>query len=103
RSFLKGIQTHWIPSGIDLEKFNDFRGNNIRDKYRLGSGKIVLGVASIWNKRKGLSDFLLLRSLLPEEYTIVLIGVPRDRIRSLPNGVVGVPRTENTDELAEWY
>lgn len=47
--------------------------HNIQDK------KMVLGVASIWNERKGLNDFIeLSQKLDPDECQIALVGLNDD-------------------------
>ena len=65
--------------------------------------KIVLGVASEWDKRKGLEDFIGLREMLGEEYQIVLVGLNEKQIKTLPKGIIGIRRTENVEQLAGLY
>lgn len=101
-SFLKNIKVHVTPSGIDLSVFYPVN-SDLYEKYKLQNKKIILGCASIWSKRKGLDDFLNLYKLLPEEYQIVLIGLNQKQIQTLPLGIIGISRTESTNELAEWY
>ncbi len=64
---------------------------------------MVLGVAVGWEETKGLPDMLQLRSRLGDEYVIVLVGVPKKKMESLPEGVIGIERTANQTELAEMY
>ena len=63
----------------------------------------MLGVASIWDKRKGLDDFIKLNELLSEEYKIILVGLNKKQIESLPTNIIGIERTESVHELAELY
>ncbi|MCK8623639.1 glycosyltransferase [Prevotella sp. E13-27] len=63
----------------------------------------MLGVASTWDKRKGLSDFCWLSERLPEDYQVVLVGLSQKQIDTLPKGVVGIRRTESVQELAAMY
>ena len=65
--------------------------------------KIVLGVASVWDRRKGLSDFIELSKFLDDNYKIVLIGLNKEQISSLPNNILGLPRVLEASELAEIY
>lgn len=95
-SFLKSRKIHQIPSGIDIELFKP----QTRD---LNDPKVILGVASTWNKRKGLSDFIKLSHLLGHDYQIVLIGLSKQQIRELPINIRGIYRTENIEELTIWY
>ena len=42
--------------------------------------KIVLGVASVWDDRKGLDDFIQLSEMLDSGYQIVLVGLTEKQI-----------------------
>jgi len=96
-SFLKEYPVEVIHNGIDLDVFKPLK-NVINSKE-----KIVLGVASTWDKRKGLDDFIQLRNKLSSEIKIVLIGLSSKQIESLPKGITGIERTENVEALVEWY
>ena len=66
--------------------------------------KVVLGVASTWDRRKGLDDFVKLRSLFDcDKYAIVLVGLNDKQIAALPDGIIGIKRTESVQQLAELY
>ena len=64
---------------------------------------VILGVAAIWDERKGLKDFIKLRDRLDERYQIVLVGLTEEQIRSLPKGIMGMGKTNSTKELAQLY
>lgn len=96
-SFLKDYPVEVIHNGIDLDVFRPL------NKTYKPQEKIVLGVASTWDARKGLKDFIALRSHLPADYKIVLIGLSSKQIETLPEGIIGIERTENVEELVEWY
>ena len=101
-SFLGKYPVHTIYNGIDLEIFRPTK-SDFKKEYKLENKKIVLGVANIWEKRKGLNDFLTLRKLLPEDMEIVLVGLSREQIALLPQGMLGIERTSSVRELAEIY
>jgi glycosyltransferase involved in cell wall biosynthesis len=104
QSFLNKLTTHHIFSGIDLEIFKPSTNiSEITEKYQLGSKKIVLGVASTWDKRKGLVDFIQLNKFLSSGETIVLVGLNKQQLKLLPPNIVGIERTENVHELAALY
>lgn len=65
--------------------------------------KIILGVASVWEKRKGLNDFIQLAGMLDDDYVIVLVGLSKKQIKQLPKNIIGKSRTNNSSELAEIY
>jgi putative colanic acid biosynthesis glycosyltransferase len=101
-SFLANHPLHNVPSGIDLETFVPC-SSQLREKFLLNDKKVVLGCASPWSNRKGLQDFIEVRKLLPDGYSIVLIGLNRKQINELPQGIIGIQRTEDVHELAKWY
>lgn len=104
-SFLGRYPVEVINNGIDLETFT-YREptNEIYNKYGIDRGKkTILGVAGIWDQRKGLDDFLLLAALLPLDYQIILVGLSRRQRKHLPANVVGIERTESKEELSAIY
>ena len=101
-SFLQQYETRVINNGIDLTLFKPTEGE-FREKYKLENKIIVLGVASAWGVKKGLVDFIELRKLLDRRYEIVLVGVSEDDKNILPNGMLGITRTDSVRELAEIY
>jgi glycosyltransferase involved in cell wall biosynthesis len=60
-------------------------------------------VASTWDKRKGLDDFIQLNKFLSSGETIVLVGLNKQQLKLLPPNIVGIERTENVHELAALY
>ena len=67
---------------------------------------IILGVAALWDARKGLNDFCELAKRLPAyEYAIVIVGQRTEDIKHIENGcqMVFVDRTQNALELAQLY
>lgn len=99
KSFFKEQEVRTIHNGVDLKIFYP------RPRRYKQDGKfLILGVASVWNKRKGLNDFVNLRNALPSSsYEIILIGLSDKQIRTLPKGIRGIQRTENVNDLAEYY
>lgn len=102
KSFLGKYPVKVINNGIDLTKFkpteSDFREkNNLQDKF------IILGVASVWEERKGLKDFIKLNEMLSENEKIVLVGLDDNQLATLPESIMGIKRTNSIEELAEIY
>lgn len=104
-SFFKNHTISFIYNGIDTNKFKpcSVEGDSIRKKYGLGEGPLLIVVATAWSKNKGLEDYLGLRRILDEKYTILFVGYPLDQIALLPKGISGIPRTESIEELATLY
>ncbi len=86
-----------LCNGVDLSIFKPITYDRFNDDI------IILGVANIWDRRKGLNDFLQLRIILPENYKIVLIGLSSKQIKSLPKNIIGIEHTNSIEELSEWY
>lgn len=102
-SFLKDYPIQVIHNGINLDVFKPTLDNTIVPKLGLNDRKIILGVASVWEKRKGLEEFKKLRSLLSDKYAIVLVGLSEKQIKELPQGIIGITRTNNQQELVQLY
>lgn len=104
QSFLGNFPMKVIHNGIDLELFYPMDNTiDLREKYCLGNKHILLGVANVWNDRKGLDDFIRLAEKVPEEYQIVLIGLKESQIKKMPCNILGLSRTSSQKELAMWY
>lgn len=102
QSFLQDYEIRVVYNGIDLSTYRP-RQSNFRQRHGLEDKFIVLGVANVWEERKGLNTFLELAKLLGEEYRIVLAGLSGEQIAGLPEGILGLPRTDTAAELAELY
>lgn len=103
QSFLSDKPLKVIYNGVDTSVFSSANSSDLRDKYYLTDKKIVLGVAHVWEKRKGLEFFIQLRSKLSDEYIIVLIGNLYDNSIKLPPNILHIGITNDVKELASWY
>lgn len=96
-SFLGNKNTRVINNGVNISKFRPYT------KGKTGKFKII-GVASSWNKDKGLNDFYKIRVCLQtDEYEILLVGLTKQQVNQLPTGIKGITRTESIEELARLY
>ena len=103
-SFLKIFPVAVINNGVNLKQFYPRSTGGLLERYRLGNRKVVLGVASIWNERKGLKYLVRLIDYLPADaYQIIIIGVTKAQKKRLPPEILGIERTESIDELAQFY
>ncbi len=105
KSFFCNYPVVTVNNGIDLKVFSYRRPlDELYEKYDIGrEKKIILGVANIWDARKGLSDFLALAEKLPVEYQIFLVGLSSRQIKRLPSNVKGIRRTQEKKELVMLY
>lgn len=101
-SYLKDYNVSIINNGIDNSIF--FRKRNLlKDRMNLNNKFIILAVANVWNKEKGYEDILELSKIINDDYTIVMIGLNPKQLVNLPDNVIGIERTNNSYELAEYY
>lgn len=103
-SFFKNYRIEVVNNGIDLTKFSYKPNEEILHKYMISRNKkILLGVASVWDKRKGLHDFLRLSEKLPTEYQIVLVGLNKFQMQQVSPSIIGIERTEDVEDLVALY
>ncbi|KAA6302442.1 MAG: N-acetyl-alpha-D-glucosaminyl L-malate synthase [Candidatus Ordinivivax streblomastigis] len=104
QSFLSDKNIVTINNGIDTTVFQPTSQQNIRGKYSIANDKfVILGVANTWGKRKGYNDFLQLSEQLGDKEMIVLVGLNEQQKKGLPENIIGISKTENTEELAQIY
>lgn len=101
-SFLGQYPVEVVYNRVNREIFKPTPGD-FREKHGLEGKKILLGVASVWDARKGLADFCRLAELLDPSFRIVLIGLSQKQIQSLPGGILGLSRTDSAADLAQAY
>ena len=105
QSHLKNRPITVIHNGIDIHTFSP-QPTNAHERYRINKGKkIILGVAAVWDERKGLNDFYeLAKNLDKDKFAIVIVGQLTDEIKEVSGcQMVFVNRTQNALELAQLY
>ncbi len=102
KSFLNKYSVKVINNGIDLDAFKPLI-SDFRKEYDVNDKFIILGIASKWDRRKGLEYFLRLSSDLDSDECIILVGVSNEVISELPSNIIGINRISNINELAEIY
>ncbi len=75
--------------------------SEILKRHNISSGPIILGVAQIWNRQKGLLDFIELARKLPT-YNFILIGKMVEK-QDLPSNILSIGSTSNVSELVKYY
>ena len=98
QSFLKDKTIKVIHNGIDINKFKPSSSERSGGKFK------ILGVALPWVKEKGIDDFFRLRATLSQdEYEIIMVGLTKEQLATLPAGIRGIERTQNVEELVALY
>ena len=103
QSFLKDYPVEVRHNTIDKAVFKP-TPSNFRERSGVGNRFMVLGVASPWTERKGLSDFVRLAGELDSDrFAVVLVGLSERQIKQLSKQLVALPKTESSESLAEAY
>lgn len=102
QSFLSKYPTRVICNGVDTDLFTP-QNINLKKKMGLEGKFILLGVATTWNENKGLYDYIKLSYRLSENYKIILIGINRKLRKRLPQTIITIDRTNNLNELVDYY
>ena len=76
---------------------------SIKQKLNIGSGAVILGVASVWDRRKGLKDFIELSKIIKPEDRIILLGLTPKQQQGLPQNIIALERTESLNEMVQLY
>lgn len=102
-SFLKEYNIKVIHNGIDTNNFKPVI-SNIKKKYNCNDKKLILGVSSVWNEKKGIDTiYELAKRLESENYQMIIVGVNKKQKKKLPHNVIAIERTNNIKLLAELY
>lgn len=104
-SFFKDYPVEVIYNGIDLNDFHHNIDPEVYRRYNIPRDKfVILGLASRWNKTKGLDDMIELDALLEHRhFQMVLVGFKKSQLASLPPSIIGIERTNCKAELAALY
>ncbi len=113
-SILKQYPVKVIHNGIDLVAFHPQKANLTIVKETMEKRGIdfqkkrELGVANVWEQRKGLAYFVNLAKRLDDSYQVVLVGVSSKQKKFLAKegslrSLVPMERTQSLDELAFLY
>lgn len=103
QSFLKGYRIEVIHNGIDLSVFKPSSNTEIRaDILKQGYHAIVLGVAATWTERKGL-EVIQEIAKKRKNWFFVAIGSATEVQRVKLENIMYIDRTENVNELKDWY
>ena len=117
QSFLGKYPIQVIPNGMDPDIFHPVScectdqkivKEELSERYGIPKDKkLLLGIASAWNERKGMEAF---RNLAEEtvngclkEYCVVLVGMNAAERKTMPGTIVHIEKTANRRELAKLY
>ncbi len=103
KSFLGIYPRLTITNGIDLSVFKPMPSHEVRKKLGINNRFMILGVANVWDTRKGLQDFIKLSKHLNQESVIVLVGLTSKQRKKLPEQIISIERTNSIAQLVSLY
>lgn len=104
-SFLSKYHVLTIKNKIDLSTFKPIK-SNFKELYNITNKRMILGVASTWDSRKGLDFFVELdKKINHDECIIVLVGLSEKQIKDLSQktNILCLNRTKTQFELVKIY
>lgn len=102
-SYLSNYPRVIIPNAIDTDEFKFFYDLGIEEKYNLQNKKIVLAVANAWSERKGMNYVIEASKKMKENYQFIIVGLNDKQLKSIPENIVGIKRTDSVEELVKLY
>ena len=104
-SLLSEYKTIVINNGVDINLFSEKQADveALREKLGLKEKKVILSVAFNWSSVKGLSDIFEMAKCMPECFVFIIVGLDTKQIMELPHNIIGVEKTGNQKELANYY
>ena len=93
-----------IYNGVDTNVFKPTK-SNVREKLKVGNKVLLLGIASGFDERKGIWDYVHLSKMLsPEKYQILLVGGNDADMQKISHtNIIHLARTDNTKQLVDIY
>jgi len=88
QSYLKSYPVRVIPNGVNLAVFKPHE-SDFRERYHCTDRFVILAVATVWGKRKGLPDLLDLAQRLHDDEVLIMVGLDPHQKKILPPGVIG--------------
>lgn len=102
KSFLGQYDVEVCNNKIDTSVFKPTE-SSFRQKHHMEDKFIILGVSSAWCKDKGLDDFCQLAGMIDDSCVIVMVGLTKKQIKTIPASIYCIERTNSKEELAELY
>ncbi len=90
-----------IYNWIDTDVFQPSDVSELKEKLKLKSNPIVLGVSHYWTDTKGLSTFVALAKRMPEVQFVMVGNMPKTA--ELPDNILSVGLVSDPKELAQYY
>lgn len=101
-SFFRNSEIKVVNNGINLDVFHKNETSNFKEIYGLVGKKVILSVAYVFDKKKGIDDILKLSRLLKNDEKIVIVGKLKNKVQ-IPDNVIYIKETNNINGLVDAY
>ncbi len=105
KSFLGEYNVEVVHNTINRSVFCPI-ANTFKKDHNIQGKTMILGVANVWEKRKGIDDYLELSQKLDESCVVVLVGLSQKQISDINQkyaNIIALPKTNSAKELAKIY
>ena len=98
-SFLGVYKISIVKNSIDKNIYK-VSNKNYFDKFNINNKIILLGLANVWEERKGLYDFYKLSQMLNNNYVIVLVGLEKKQINKIEKKISNVKMVSSINGIS---
>lgn len=105
KSMLSELPLSVIKNGVDLQTFKPVEFDRQKEKEIRGitTENVVIATGTTWNSSKGLEDYREFSTILPENTTLFLVGIPQALQTGFSDSTKFIERTESKEELVRLY
>lgn len=105
KSMLSELPLSVIKNGVDLQTFKPVEFDRKKEKELRGitTENVVIATGTTWNSSKGLEDYREFSTILPENTTLLLVGIPQALQIGFSASTKFIERTESKEELVHLY
>ena len=74
-----------------------------KERMKLLGKTVILGMAAVWDDRKGYNNFIELSKKLDKDYKIIMVGLTKRQRSQTPENIIALAKTNYIEELRCLY
>lgn len=103
-SILGGHKIYTIPNGVDINVFKPFDGEHSSLHKSIDwEKKTIITIADRWTDANGYNDIIQLSRIINNDTQIIMVGLDKNQLNTIPSNIIGVSRTDDIKQLVELY
>ncbi|MDD2476536.1 MAG: glycosyltransferase [Dysgonamonadaceae bacterium] len=105
RASILGVhKIYTIPNGVDINIFKPFVGEHSKLYQSIDwTKKTIITIAARWTDANGYDDIIQLSRMIPKDTQIIMVGLDKNQLKTIPINIIGVSKTDNITQLVELY